>query len=51
TIALIADFESMDTAKKAIDMVLTGSKHASVYRYVERVMKKLRTGQRFDSNR
>ena len=46
TIALIADFESMDVAKKAIDMVLTGSKHASVYRYVEREMKKIRMGQR-----
>lgn len=45
TVALIADFESMDVAKKAIDMLLTGSKHASVYRYVEREMKKLRLGK------
>ena len=46
TVALIADFESMDVAKKAIDMLLSGSKHASVYRYVEREMKKLRLGKR-----
>ena len=45
TVALIADFESMDTAKKAVDMILSGSKHASVYRYVEREMKKLRLGK------
>ncbi len=45
TVALIADFESMDIAKKAIDMLLTGSKHASIYRYVEREMKKLRFGK------
>lgn len=44
TIALIADFESMDIAKKAIDMILTGRKHAGVYRYVEREMKKSRMG-------
>ena len=44
TIAIIADFQSMDIAKKAIDMLLTGSKHASVYRFIEREMKKLRTG-------
>jgi len=46
TVALIADFESMDVAKKAIDMILSGSKHASVYRYVEREMKKLRLGKK-----
>ena len=47
TVALIADFETMDTAKKAVDMILSGSKHANVYRYVEREMKKIRLGQRF----
>ena len=47
TVALIADFETMDTAKKAVDMILSGSKHANVYRYVEREIKKIRLGQRF----
>ena len=42
TVSIIADYESMDIAKKAIDMILSGSKHASVYRYVEREMKKLK---------
>ena len=44
TVSIIADFESMDIAKKAIDMLLSGSKHASVYRYIEREMKKLKLG-------
>ncbi|MBU0497311.1 MAG: KH domain-containing protein [Candidatus Thermoplasmatota archaeon] len=44
TIGIIADFEVMESAKKAIDMLLSGSKHASVYRYLEREMKHLRLG-------
>jgi ribosomal RNA assembly protein len=46
TIGVIADFESMDYAKKAIDMLLSGSEHPTVYRYLEREMKKLRMGRR-----
>jgi ribosomal RNA assembly protein len=42
TIGIITDFETMDIAKRAVDMLLSGSKHASVYRFVEREMKKLR---------
>ncbi|MFO7678379.1 MAG: KH domain-containing protein [Thermoplasmatota archaeon] len=42
TIGIIADFQTMDILKKAIDMLITGSKHASVYRYIEREMKKIR---------
>ena len=45
TIAIIADFETMDIVKKAIDMLLSGSKHASVYRYVEREIKKIKLGK------
>ena len=44
TVAVIADFESMDIAKKAIDMLLAGSEHPTVYRYLEREMKKLHLG-------
>ncbi len=44
TIGIIANFESMDVAKKAIEMILTGSKQPTVYRYAEREMKKLRLG-------
>ena len=46
TVAVIADFESMDIAKKAIDMLLAGSEHPTVYRYLEREMKKLHLGHR-----
>ena len=42
TIAVIADIFFMDIVKKALDMLLNGSKHATVYQYVERSMKQLR---------
>jgi len=44
TISIISDFESMDVTKKAIDLLLSGSKHSTVYRLVEREMKKIRLG-------
>jgi len=46
TVAVIGDYESLDIAKKAIDMLLSGSEHPTVYRYLEREMKKLRLGRR-----
>jgi ribosomal RNA assembly protein len=46
TVAVIADYESMDIAKKAIDMLLAGSEHPTVYRYLEREMKKYHLGRR-----
>jgi len=46
TVAVIADYESMDIAKKAIDMLLCGSEHPTVYRFLEREMKKLHLGRR-----
>lgn len=46
TVAVIADFESMDIAKKAIDMLLAGSEHPTVYRYLEREMKKYHLSRR-----
>jgi ribosomal RNA assembly protein len=46
TVAVIADFESMDIAKKAIDMLLSGSEHPTVYRYLEREMKKYHLNKR-----
>ena len=47
TVSVIADFESIDIAKKAIDMLLSGSKHSNVYRFVEKGMKKIRIEERF----
>ncbi len=46
TVAVIADFDSIDIAKKALDMLLSGSEHPTVYRYLEREMKKYHLGRR-----
>lgn len=42
TIAIIGSIFNIDITKKAVDKLLMGSKHATVYRYVEGTMKKLR---------
>jgi ribosomal RNA assembly protein len=42
TVGIIADMESMVVAKRAVDMLLAGSTHNAVYRYLEREMRKLR---------
>jgi len=48
TISIISDMERMNILKKSIDMLLTGSKHATVYRFVESQMKELRRSQRLN---
>jgi len=47
TVSVISDFSKMNILKKSIDMLLTGSKHATVYRFVEAQMKELRRSERF----
>jgi len=47
TVAIIANFLNIDIIKRAIDKLLDGSKHATVYRYVESNMKKLRIEEGF----
>jgi ribosomal RNA assembly protein len=42
TVSVISDMVKMNILKKAIDMILTGSKQATVYRFVETQMKELR---------
>ncbi|HEC88982.1 MAG TPA: RNA-processing protein [Thermoplasmatales archaeon] len=42
TISIIANVIDIDIVKKAVDKLLTGSKHATVYRFVETSMKKIR---------
>ena len=42
TVSVIGSIIEIDITKKAIDKLLSGSKHASVYKYVEKQMKKLR---------
>jgi len=46
TIGIISDVMKMNILKKSIDMLLTGSKHASVYRFVEAQMKELRRSEK-----
>lgn len=46
TISVISDITTIDIIKRAIDMMLCGSKHATVYRFVESGMKKLRMEER-----
>ena len=47
TISIISDMMRMNILKKSIDMLLTGSKHATVYRFVEAQMKELRQAERY----
>jgi len=47
TITIISDLERMNILKKSVDMLLTGSKHATVYRFVEAQMKELRRIEKF----
>ena len=42
TVSVISDIVKMNILKKSIDMLLTGSTHATVYRFVETQMKELR---------
>ena len=46
TVAVISEFINMDIIKKAIDRLLSGSKHATVYRFVEFNMKQIRLSER-----
>lgn len=48
TVSIISDFERMNILKKSVDMLLTGSTHATIYRFVEIQMKELRRSKRFD---
>jgi ribosomal RNA assembly protein len=42
TIGIIGQPEQVEVARKAVDMLLRGSEHATVYRYLERSRSKLR---------
>lgn len=42
TISVISDIININIVKKSIEMILTGSKHAAVYRFVEKQMKELK---------
>jgi len=46
TVSIISDMMKMNILKKAVDMLLTGSKQATVYRFVETQMKELRRAEK-----
>jgi len=45
TISIISNTLKIDSLKRAIDMLLSGSKHASVYKFLEKQMKELKKQQ------
>ena len=45
TVALIGSSVSMPVAKHAIELILNGSEHATVYRYLEGERPKLRIAE------
>lgn len=47
TVSIISDIITMNILKKSVDMLLTGSKQATVYRFVELQMKELRRSERY----
>lgn len=42
TVGVIGDVEGMGIARKVIEMLLEGSEHSTVYRYLERMRKRMR---------
>lgn len=47
TVSVISDIIKMNILKKSIDMLLSGSKHATVYRFIETQMKELKRLERY----
>ncbi len=46
TVSIISDMGTMNIVKKAISMMIEGSKHASIYHFLESQMKELRRYQK-----
>jgi ribosomal RNA assembly protein len=46
TIAVISDIWRMNILKKSLDMIFTGSKQATVYRFIEAQMKELKRSEK-----
>jgi len=47
TVSIISDILRINILKKSIDMLITGSKHATVYRFVENQIKELRMQEKY----
>lgn len=45
TVSIIGGLESMSTARSAVEMLLNGSEHSTVYRYLERYRRYLKETQ------
>ena len=43
TVGIIGDVHEMEAARKAIEMLLTGSKHATIYRFLEKRRQELQS--------
>jgi ribosomal RNA assembly protein len=42
TVAIIADMDQMEIAREAVKMILRGSMHSTVYRYLNRKRRELK---------
>ncbi len=42
TVAIIGDYESAQIAREAIEMLIQGRQHSTVYKYLDRVMRQLK---------
>ena len=42
TVGIIGDSENLEIARNAVDMILTGSRHASIYSYLERMRREMK---------
>ncbi|MDK2791023.1 MAG: ribosomal assembly protein [Methanothermococcus sp.] len=42
TVAILGEFESVQTAKEAVEMILRGTSHAKMYKYLERQRQKIK---------
>lgn len=45
TVSLIGDADSIEVAKSAVDMLLSGSEHAAVYRFLENKRREIKRGR------
>ncbi len=42
TVAIIGDYYQMETAKRAVEMLLRGSKHATIYQFLEKKRREMK---------
>jgi len=47
-VAIIGDYESAQVAREAVQMLIQGRMHSTVYRYIDRAMRKVRRSKMLD---